>query len=504
MAELSAIRQEVFGSDPDGDGQAHPPDPEADLEDPDDAVPLEEFLLLACIRIPEIFASTGPSVAEVLTRLGLEQEDGMVALAGFDFAEAAENAHVESELERISETYELSDAESDAVLLVIDRIDQLHDALHEWGDDGENEDEFPEVDLLDLVRVLPLLAEPMVPVAIADERLGGDPHIGAVLKSMLLLLQPQVPRRALAGWHWLLARCEDLLSAFEDAEAGYRTALALDADFYPAMRELATLASLRGDAAQAVSLLSRAMVPADDAELLMVSRYVGETRSDIGRNDACWCGSGRKYKKCHLGRSDFDLVARRDWLYDKVAAWVRNGIGRELVIELAATAVDPADGPEALFATVLDPLMMDVAIFEGGLLDDFIDTRAGILPDDERELLLDWQSSIRTLATITDLGIGCTVQDLDAGAVVELTQAGRREGGRSPLPAPAAGRVDTRRTGRISTGPARETGADGSGARPAGNGRGGPDPHGRRAERQVGVLTPAGWLPVIVPSRAGV
>jgi len=19
----------------------------------------------------------------------------------------------------------------------------------------------------------------------------------------------------------------------------------------------------------------------------------------IGRNDACWCGSGRKYKKCH-------------------------------------------------------------------------------------------------------------------------------------------------------------------------------------------------------------
>ncbi|HFT8046801.1 TPA: SEC-C metal-binding domain-containing protein [Klebsiella pneumoniae] len=22
----------------------------------------------------------------------------------------------------------------------------------------------------------------------------------------------------------------------------------------------------------------------------------------IGRNDSCWCGSGKKYKKCHLGR----------------------------------------------------------------------------------------------------------------------------------------------------------------------------------------------------------
>ncbi len=26
--------------------------------------------------------------------------------------------------------------------------------------------------------------------------------------------------------------------------------------------------------------------------------------SKIGRNDPCWCGSGKKYKKCHFGRSD--------------------------------------------------------------------------------------------------------------------------------------------------------------------------------------------------------
>jgi SEC-C motif len=24
----------------------------------------------------------------------------------------------------------------------------------------------------------------------------------------------------------------------------------------------------------------------------------------IGRNDPCWCGSGVKFKQCHLGRSD--------------------------------------------------------------------------------------------------------------------------------------------------------------------------------------------------------
>jgi preprotein translocase subunit SecA len=28
------------------------------------------------------------------------------------------------------------------------------------------------------------------------------------------------------------------------------------------------------------------------------TRHVDE-RDKIGRNDPCWCGSGKKYKKCH-------------------------------------------------------------------------------------------------------------------------------------------------------------------------------------------------------------
>ena len=26
------------------------------------------------------------------------------------------------------------------------------------------------------------------------------------------------------------------------------------------------------------------------------------TRPRLGRNDPCWCGSGKKYKRCHLGK----------------------------------------------------------------------------------------------------------------------------------------------------------------------------------------------------------
>ncbi len=25
-----------------------------------------------------------------------------------------------------------------------------------------------------------------------------------------------------------------------------------------------------------------------------------EKRAELGRNEVCWCGSGKKYKRCHL------------------------------------------------------------------------------------------------------------------------------------------------------------------------------------------------------------
>jgi len=29
-------------------------------------------------------------------------------------------------------------------------------------------------------------------------------------------------------------------------------------------------------------------------------------RKKIGRNDPCWCGSGKKFKKCHYGRESME------------------------------------------------------------------------------------------------------------------------------------------------------------------------------------------------------
>ena len=31
----------------------------------------------------------------------------------------------------------------------------------------------------------------------------------------------------------------------------------------------------------------------------------------LGRNDRCWCGSGKKYKSCHLAADDRKRAAQR-------------------------------------------------------------------------------------------------------------------------------------------------------------------------------------------------
>ena len=33
-------------------------------------------------------------------------------------------------------------------------------------------------------------------------------------------------------------------------------------------------------------------------------------RPQTGRNDPCWCGSGKKYKKCHLAADDKKLAKK--------------------------------------------------------------------------------------------------------------------------------------------------------------------------------------------------
>jgi hypothetical protein len=51
-----------------------------------------------------------------------------------------------------------------------------------------------------------------------------------------------------------------------------------------------------------------------------------QERAALGRNDLCWCGSGKKYKKCHLSK---DSANQREEAHAaRVAAQIRQRQGR--------------------------------------------------------------------------------------------------------------------------------------------------------------------------------
>jgi uncharacterized protein YchJ len=49
-------------------------------------------------------------------------------------------------------------------------------------------------------------------------------------------------------------------------------------------------------------------------ERLFNNQKPADKKESLGRNDVCWCGSGKKYKRCHL---DTDAHKQR----------MRNGLG---------------------------------------------------------------------------------------------------------------------------------------------------------------------------------
>ena len=90
--------------------------------------------------------------------------------------------------------------------------------------------------------------------------------------------------------------------------------------------DLARYASDRGDAPRGLALLARA-APYVDADLEQLLRdFLPEPGPTVGRNEPCWCGSGRKFKQCHLHKPTAQpLEERAAWLYRKAGRFLSDG-----------------------------------------------------------------------------------------------------------------------------------------------------------------------------------
>src|SRR5829696_2712472 len=173
----------------------------------------------------------------------------------------------------------------------------------------------------------------------------------------------------------------------------------------PALIDLAGFRADRGDAPGALRLLVQAGVEPErddvdgyddddrnDGELLwdeVEGFAMHRPRPMARRNDPCPCGSGRKYKVCHLGREMHSLDDRAGWLYLKASRFLRDR--RPLATEeLAGLVVDEIGQPGSLDELADGPFLRDIVLHEEGVFDEFLAARDGLLPDDEALLAAQW------------------------------------------------------------------------------------------------------------------
>jgi hypothetical protein len=153
-----------------------------------------------------------------------------------------------------------------------------------------------------------------------------------------------------------------------------------------------------------------------------------------GRNDPCWCGSGKKYKKCHLTADEDaersaaappgqDLYAHvfHELLNASTTWYTRAEIEDAHVLFFdrdLSTANTPSEGETGFF----EWLFVDYRPRSTGrtLVEEFLRRRGPRLPDDERALLESWREARFGIWEVQRIepGRGVELKDLFAGEPV--------------------------------------------------------------------------------------
>ncbi|MFQ5522881.1 MAG: SEC-C metal-binding domain-containing protein [Acidimicrobiia bacterium] len=217
----------------------------------------------------------------------------------------------------------------------------------------------------------------------------------------------------------------DTIGEATAAETELDTALRLDPDFGPAAWMLAEYSSVRGDVARTISLLQRAGVGPDDDAFEYYRSLLAEVPR-VGRNDPCPCGSGRKFKVCHLNRPEVSPKKRVGWMLRKVANYMRFHWRHHRYTELAVVAAvanlgERFDG-DGVLEMAEDQFIFDLEMFEGGGVADFLAERWEMIPADERDVYELWAQATLALWEVISVGDGSIeLRDTLTGDTVEVS-----------------------------------------------------------------------------------
>ena len=218
----------------------------------------------------------------------------------------------------------------------------------------------------------------------------------------------------------------------EQAYGALDSAVRADPDFGAAAGGLALLELDKGNVARAHALALRDGVDADLIELLGHERARQATlRPSAGRNDPCPCGSGKKFKRCCAESAPLTLTQRVPLVLQRMAHHATGPEGHDTLFGLALSAAGDHDDVVGAIRRFLDePFLVDVAVHEGGLGDDYLDQRRPLLAEDEVAMLEAVLEQPRRLWEITAVepGASLTLRDTRSGDVLEVDERSGSEG----------------------------------------------------------------------------
>jgi tetratricopeptide (TPR) repeat protein len=377
-------------------------------------VMLDELVWRLCNDDVGAFRQPLPPLTELLATWGLERSGDVVAPAGFDFSTWG----LGHQLAELARQYEITDLQAAAVIAVRGVFLDVSRLVDEQAGDDPTGLEPADRDagpLMELPDVPLELADAAVAEAVFWETVGEGVKEAVALGVLVESWEPHATRRVRPALAWLRGKCLERLGNVRRAEAAFDESLSLNPGFAAALIDMARYATDRGDAARAIALLERAGFTAEDPLVGQLRARLPVERTDVGRNDPCWCGSGRKYKRCHLGRTELGPSEQAEWLYDKAVHYAHDAPHGELLLDLAAIraaalATDP-------MSAAGDHTVLDVTLFEGGVLAAFLAARGVLLPPAERLLAASWLPIERSVFEVTGTlpGTGVTLQDLRTG-----------------------------------------------------------------------------------------
>lgn len=389
----------------------------------------------ACAVDPALFNTPLAPLGEIADAHGLARSGDWLAPAGFDF----DRWRFERKCARLADEYGLDDDDAFVLTTLVEihgQMARIFDMAPGAEDDEEGAADAPtdawpaDGPYADILGELgAALANPVLALSLMEEATHEGRRGAAALGILAESLQPKVPRSARVATHWLQAMACEGLGDVAGCARELLAAESSDPDWPLALLSQARIASDRGDAEAGLGLLRRAGVGSDHPLVRLLEQHRAQPRTDVGRNEPCWCGSGRKYKKCHLGNEQLSLTERVRWLYAKAHQQVLGGEWGELLMLAGYERIryfeDEVD--DLVAAAKTDPLAIDTMLFEGGAFAEFLELRGELLPDDERQLAEQWLGVPRSVFEVEQVrpGHGVTVRDVRTDEVFDVTERRR-------------------------------------------------------------------------------